>query len=84
MAGALVLIKEGGQTLGDPWVIDEARDFEVMFEATEVHVRRTDRGNAVIDHEELRVEEALSVLVDLHPSLEELGEVRIGSEGRQA
>ena len=55
-----------------------------MLQATEVHVGRADSRYLIVNEKELGVEEAVGVLVDLHPSLEELREVRVGGEGRQA
>ena len=55
-----------------------------MLQATEVHVGRADSRYLIVNEKELGVEEAVGVLVDLYPCLEELCEVRVGSEGSQA
>ena len=55
-----------------------------MLQATEVHVGRADSRYLIVNEKELGVEEAVGVLVDLYPRFEELCEVRVSSEGRQA
>ena len=75
-----VAAEDVGHHGGEVAVVDEGVDFEVVLEAAEVHVGRADDGQSVVDEQQLRVEEARLVEVDLRPGLEHVVEEGVGRQ----
>ena len=58
-----VLEEDGFQSADSRLVIDDTIEFEVIFQAAEVHIRRADRSHLTIHHYQLGMEKAVGIEV---------------------
>ena len=61
-------------------LIDKCVDFEIVFQATEIHIGRTDTGNIIITKQKFGMQKSLLIKINLHPSPDHLCQERAGSQ----
>ena len=58
-------------------IVDEGIDLEIVFETTEIHVRRADDGQPVVDNQQFGVQETGFVEEYFHPGFHHVVEVGV-------
>ena len=74
-----VLEEDGFQAADSRLVIDDTIEFEVIFQAAEVHIRRADRSHLTIHHYQLGMEKAVGIEVYMYTGLQEILHIGEGS-----